>query len=344
MSDHFQLLADCPCGLVEGGQVEFYDQREPCCHLGVPLEARCRLCGLATRGQVRGEGELPQKAPRDMIEERCPRCDNSLGEADRQERRCSTCGLEAFAQEIRPRGALDSQEALRRALDRWAIEEGCADARELLEVSFGELSLEQAFAQVQAGQKLETSFDVLGFLFSHVGGGGSVGGLQASEQEGQVQGQHPSPQDPEASWGYAPTSRIELPQHRAPHRRNRALALISVMAVDGEIRPGERAYIERYLAQEELAPLREEEIRVRRPHEVGPVGSLRDREALVEHMLALAHIDEEKDESEIRLIREFARHWGVDPARIDDWVEQHDLSHTSRPQRWLRKVRALLLA
>lgn len=340
MSEQFQLLADCPCGLVEGALVELYDQREPCCHLGVALEARCRLCGMCTQGVVEGEGALPTQAPHDLSQEKCPRCAAALRPEDRDTRRCPTCGLMARAQITAPHRVMTDLETLVAALGAWAAEEGCQDHRELLETSFGDLSPEEMLAQMQRGERVESSFDVLGFLFSHIGGGGAASGARASsgEEEGEAV------LDPRAHWGYAPTSRIALPSGRAPNLRNRALALISVMAIDGEARERERRYINDYLKAEGLAPLEDGEVRVRRPHEVGPVGSLTDREALIEHMLTLAHIDDEQDESELRLIREFARHWGVDPARIDDWVARYEARHVSFTTRWLKKARALLLA
>ncbi len=228
---------------------------------------------------------------------------------------------------------------------QWAHEEGCHSVEELLEVSFGTIPLEEMFAKMQAQQRVETSFDVLGFLFSHIGGGGSVGGLQAREgaQDPLAVNLEGQPQN-RSHWGFAPTSRIQLPKNLAPSRRNGALALISVMAADGQVRPRERAYLEAFLLHEELAPLQEAEIKLRRPHEIGPVGGLPQREALIERMLELAHIDEEADESEVRLIREYARHWGVDPARIDAWIQSHEAHTVSGLSRMVSKIKDLLLA
>jgi hypothetical protein len=289
-----------------------------------------------------GKGGVPARA---LAEERCPSCDVELGEQDRAQRRCHRCGALASQEADRGREPIEEVGQFRAALDRWALEEGCRDGAELLETSFGGVSVEEAWARFSQGERLETTFDVLGFLFSNVGGGaGSLGGVQSVE-EPPVLGVHAKGKEDEGErWGYAPTSRIVLPTGRSPNRRNRALALASIMAVDGQIRAEERERVDRLLREEEQPPLKEEELRVYRPHEVGPVGPLSAREELIELMLDLACADGEKDESELRLIREYARHWGVDPLRIDTWLEQHEARTVSVFRRTLRKLKALMLA
>ncbi len=354
VSEHFEILADCPHCRVEGAVVEVYDHGEACCHFGVPVESRCRLCLRQTRGRARGpkdpetddtgsQGGAVARVDHLMTEERCPSCKAPIDDGARQGLVCGACALSIAVEVVQEPLDLGSRAALASALFRWAQEEGYESAEEMLEVSFEGISLETFEDRIQKGERVETTFDVLGFLFAHMGGaGGAAGGQPSLGQPRLTAGRIHGPA--EEIWGSAPTARIQLPTGRMPHRRNRALALISVMAADGTTRPLERQFIDRMLAADDLDPLSDDEIKIRRPHEVGPVGPLKDREALVEAMLEVAHIDDERDETEIRLIRAFARHWGVDPARIDRWLKAHELRSSSRLTRALVKVKALFLA
>lgn len=340
--EHFEVLADCPHCHVEGAMLEVFDQQAPCCHLGVALESRCRFCGLHTEGRVRGPGDPPESVRRAMTEERCPRCATPLDE--HSQRRCHHCGLEAFAQVTNPPIPLDTVADVEAALAHWAASDGFDSVEQMLEANFGSASVEDIHANIRAGRRVETSFDVLGYLFAHMGGSGAGGGMPAVEDALPRMGQNVAPEPDNEDWAVAPTARIQLPAGRRPHRRNRALALISVMAADGQIRDSERRFVEHILHEEGLDALRDEEIRVHRPHEVGPVGSIKDREALLEIMVELAHIDHERDETEIRLVRDYGRAWGVDPKRVDTWIAAHEVRSGSRLQRFLIKIRGLLVS
>ena len=76
-----------------------------------------------------------------------------------------------------------------------------------------------------------TSFDVLGFLFSHLSGG--LSGMQA--------GSDPVPSRREQETRQftqdvdAPAAVITLPDAPTAHRRNKILPLVSVMAADGRL-------------------------------------------------------------------------------------------------------------
>lgn len=339
-SDPFQILSDCPHCLVESAVVELYDHHSPCSHLGIALESRCRFCGLETRGELDGHGEIPVHVSHKIVDERCPRCQAHLTEEEHNHHRCPYCGLGAVSRILRSPSPLHTVEDVRARLDLWAREEGCHDAAELLDVSFDGQALEDITAKILRRERVETSFDVLGFLFSHIGNGAA--NAQPTEGDAPVPGVHHTRAEEELA--PAPTSRIELPGSRAPHRRNRIYPLISVMVVDGEVREAERSFIESMLREEGLEPLQHEEIRVHRPHEVGPVGSLIEREKLIQLMIQLAHIDLEKDESEMRMIRDFARHWGVDPARVDAWEAQEEDRSATGMRRFLMRLKALLYA
>jgi len=340
----FQILGDCPHCRVDGAVVELYDQFEPCCHLGVALDTHCRLCQRRTHGRAEVRGQVVPVSELSMAEELCPSCRAPLTEEFREARACGNCGLRAWSDVVHDPVSLADRDAIEAALKRWAAEDGFEDTEELLDSSFVDPTLDGLMAAMAAGQKIETSFDVLGFLFSHMGGG--AGGGQpagaAVDHDALVQAQEVVARG-SAPRGVPPTLRIKLPQARAPHRRNRALPLVSVMAADGQTREPELRFINAFLAEEKLAPIRPEEIRVHRPHEVGPVGSLTDRERICELMMELAHIDGEIDETEMRVIREYARAWGVDPARIDGWEKEWEHKQASRLLQFLRKVRSLFL-
>lgn len=131
-----------------------YDQREACCHLGVPAESHCRMCQARWVGRMGGKGGVPARA---LAEERCPSCDVELGEQDRAQRRCHRCGAQASQEADRAREPIEEVGQFRAALDRWALEEGCRDGAELLETSFGGVSVEEAWARFSQGERLETT-------------------------------------------------------------------------------------------------------------------------------------------------------------------------------------------
>ncbi len=337
--ENFQVLADCAHCRVEGAVIEIFDQRAAACHMGVALESRCRMCGIETRGHVRGPGQLPERITKTMVEDRCPRCGGVLDRSNRH--KCPHCHLEAFSEIIAPPKDLSTPQKVHDALERWASNENYGLVHEMLEASFGELTVEEIHQRLQRKERIETSFDVLGYLFAHMGGGQTMQGV--SEEPPALGHDGSVIEDEDDGWGFAPTARIQLPSQRRPHRRNRALALVSVMAADGQIRDEERAFVGRLLQQEGLEPLKDEELRLHRPHEVGPGGSLKDREALSEMMVEVAHIDNERDETEMRIIREFGRAWGVDPARIERWTQDHESRSGSRIQRFFVKLKALMV-
>lgn len=335
----FQVLGDCPhCG-VEAGVVEVYDPSTACCHLGVPAETRCKLCGVETRGTVGCDGVTPE-VHHDLLDERCPCCGVELGHDGRATRRCSRCGATATLRQTVPPRSLATLAEVREALSIWAGDEGYASAEEMLEASFEHETVTEVRDAIAAHLPVPTSFDVLGFLFAHMA---SAASALPSEGELPLQGELPMAAS-EVLGTMAPTRRIKLPTSRPPHRRNRALPLISVMAVDGRILDCERQFIAAMLSQEGLAPLDDKEIRVHRPHEVGPVGSLVERERLIELMVQLAHIDSQKDESEMRLIREYGRAWGVDPARVEGWEAKYAIAQGSKLRRFMIKFKSLFLS
>src|SRR6185503_20116391 len=92
--------------------------------------------------------------------------------------------------------------------------------------------------------------------------------------------------------------------------RAAARVLVSVMVADGELRAGERQFVERFLQTEGLPPFEPADLRVWRPSEVtGLAAALRPK--VLEAAIALAHLDRMRDGSEWKIIQAYARAWGV---------------------------------
>ncbi|MFN7147384.1 MAG: hypothetical protein ACK4YP_26690, partial [Myxococcota bacterium] len=98
------------------------------------------------------------------------------------------------------------------------------------------------------------------------------------------------------------------PPEDAPDPHDIARALASVMLADGRIRPAERRFLDQALARMGAPPLDDGDLRVWRPHELGPVP---DPKGLLQAMRLLALCDHEADGSERRVLEEFARAWHV---------------------------------
>jgi uncharacterized tellurite resistance protein B-like protein len=331
---HFEVLAPCVHCHVEGAVVETFDESEACCHLGVPAETICRMCGRATHGGVDPVCSVAHA----LVEEKCPQCDLAITEQARTQFRCS-CGLGAFATVTAEPRDLSEVAAVEKSLTAWAHADSM-HLGELIATSFGEDSVEAIHAKILAGEPVTTSFDVLGFLFSHLTGG--VSGMQAGHEAPPTKVAHDTATDAlaEGPQGVSPTIRIVLPSTPADRRRNRILPLVSVMAADGRVLQSERKFVERVLEEEGLKPLEDHELRVHRPHEVGDVGSPEEREKLVGLMLQLAYIDQEGDSSELRVVHAFARKWGVAPERLAELERQH------QPMGWSHfvfKMKSILL-
>jgi hypothetical protein len=55
-------------------------------------------------------------------------------------------------------------------------------------------------------------------------------------------------------------------------------------------------------------------------------------------MFHLAYSDDQLDESEVRVVREFARAWGVDPQRVTEWTTIARSEGKSTVARWIDRV------
>lgn len=247
--------------------------------------------------------------------------------------RCRMCGrtLENGV-EVQPARSLSHLRDVDEALANWAKEEGCASGAELVQSSFVLADVGKVHAALIMGESVETSFDVMGYLFSHMGGGGpGVEGDDVPFVDAVLRG---------------PDEALTIPGERGLDPRNELLALVSVAAADGKVVPVERAFLDALAKARGIERLAAEEMRVFRADEVGPVGSLLDRERVLEKMIEVAFLDAisspiegvQIDDSEVRVIRAYARAWGVDPQRVERWLRDWHDNRGSFFSRALRRV------
>lgn len=314
----FEVRVDCPSCNVEGARVETWDGQTACCRLGVPESVRCRLCGLTADGVVVG---LAAARPG----EGCPSCGAALDEEIRAACRCPFCGAEAALANRQSARPLASAGELAHALEAWAREEGLASAAELVDAYFVLPGLEEVLAAHARGERIETTFDVADYLFSG-GGAGSVGegAIAVHEEERPPVTQRIS---------NAPRS---LRKTGGP--REELLALASVAAADGEASPEDLTVLLRAAANRGMPPLAPEDVRVWRPNEIDPPATLLDRERVLEEMFQMGWADGQLDESELRVIRDFSRAWGIDPERLREWTELYSFGEQGRIERWFRRI------
>jgi uncharacterized tellurite resistance protein B-like protein len=142
----------------------------------------------------------------------------------------------------------------------------------------------------------------------------------------------------------APRSSSGSPPKSAPPRAI-VWPLVSVIAADGEIHPAERELIDRFLQNEGLPPLADEEFRVHHPSEVAHLVPKDRREAVIQLMCETAAVDGMPDESERRVIRAYASAWDVPDEKVDFWMWGYESMSTSLGrQLWLKLRRFVLSA
>jgi uncharacterized membrane protein YebE (DUF533 family) len=132
------------------------------------------------------------------------------------------------------------------------------------------------------------------------------------------------------------------PAAKAGGPRDELLALASVAAADGEASFDDQQVLVRAAEKRNMVPLSAEEWRVRRPNEIDPPATLQDRERVLEEMLQMAWCDGQLDESELRVIREFARAWGIDPQKINELLELYAFGDKNAFMRWFHRIGSFL--
>lgn len=315
----FEVRVDCPSCPVEGTRIETWETATPSCRLGVPESSRCRLCGVVGVGQVVGLASL---APGDG----CPGCGNALDEAAQQGGRCLVCDTHATLELTGEPRRFESRDELGRSLDAWAREEGLGSAEELVDAYFVLPNVMEIFAAMQRGERIETTFDVSDYLFS----GGAGAGAGAATGGGMILREEEPPS----------TERVPVLRSLRPigGPREELLAIASVAAADGEASADDQAVLARAAQKRGIATLGPHDVRVWRPNEIAPPATLQDRERVLEEMFQIGWADGQMDESELRVIRDFSRAWGIDPERLREWTELYSLGDSNAFERWFRRI------
>lgn len=239
--------------------------------------------------------------------------------------RCRLCGREErLGKETRPGAPPTSPDEALAALSRWAAEDGESDVARFCEGSFAGLSVVEVSALLVAREPVATNFDVMAWLFGGMTGGGGA-------------------DSPRAQGAAAPTSPSAPaePPPPPPPAFHLGRALASVILADGRASPAEQAMVDRVLQQAGQPPLLPEDLRVWRPLELGRPD---DPAPVVEAMAKLAWADGQRDETEWRVVREFARAWGFPAARLAALDARLEAAHASVPaQLWSGLKRLFIL-
>lgn len=313
IGEAYQVLSDCQFCLVEAAVVELMDPLHPACHLGIPVDVRCRLCGW--RVQASEEPFAPRMP---LSAGRCPACQKHLDEAARTgEGPCPHCSYTpTVAETARPVKIATSSVAEAR-LRAWADDEGEPDLERFCEANMG-LSAKAVVARLVEGEAVSTTFDVIAFLFpGSMGGGSSPDAEIVPKKPTEVVDRSPQ-EAPREARAPSPTG----PDDEDPMIAARAL--VSVMVADGELRAGERTFIDAYLRNEQLPPVQQADLRIWRPHELGVPREAAHRMAIIEAMIHLMHLDRERDGSEWKVIHAFARYWGLSESELETLDKRYD--------------------
>lgn len=275
----------------------------------------------------------------------CPSCrvesallevfDPTVAEGVALESRCRVCGYLAELGTVHREGQrFASANAAKAALRQWALEEGESDLAVFCEGSLCGLSVEEACQRLIRREPIQTSFDVVAFLFPGRGGGGGGGGMGAVDAPPETlpEASSRAVRQPALGGGAAPD----------PWESERVLAraLAAVMMADGEARPVEQQFIAAQLSEAGAAPLEPDEQRSWRP---GDLGWPKAPGPILAAMARLAHADGQRDKSEWRVVREFARHWGHPLGELEALGDKLAQEIETPLQRLWRLARGLVL-
>ena len=266
----------------------------------------------------------------------CPNCkidavlvetyDDAIVQSIPISKKCSFCGYEEeMLQVISQGGTWGSPLAALHDLETWAKSEGSDNVDLFCTSNLGGLSAQEVAERLYKKQEIPSSFDVLAFLFPGMAGGGiSV----TIDSEPQPLG---DPLDTEERNAYSPPTHEDIPVV--------ARALAAVMLADGQVLEVERRVLDDLLQQFGDAPLLDSDLQQWLPVDL-PIP--KDPEALVRAMLEVAFADGELDETEWRVIREFARYWGCDRKKLEAEKEKREAPKQSAATRIWRAIQTLL--
>lgn len=326
IGEPWQVLASCPHCRVEAALVQIMDPVHPATHLGRPVEQRCRCCGWAARAA--DEPFTPSLPPSSG---RCPNCSRPLSDPARTgQGHCPHCGYAPRLRETRAPLDIRRPEVAREALLAWAVAEGESDVERFCEAHLGG-PVDHVISRLRDGEIVHTTFDVIAWLFPDGGGGGAAARTPhdaPTSRPAEIVDRAPA----------APDSPDAPERPRALDPRVPARVLISVMAADGEIRPGERRFIDAFLEAEGLPPVDEADLRIWRPHELDPPPDPALRAQLLEACVHLVHLDRERDGTEWKVVRAFAGAWGVPEDALEAWDKAYDARYATAMTRLWRRL------
>ena len=196
-----------------------------------------------------------------------------------------------------------SHEQTQNHVRTWILQKGGQDTDEFCILNFCGLNEEEIISLLLAKKPIASTFDVMEYLFPGFAGAGLSVTSDVVEEDWE------EPLLTEEAYSYVPDPNIPI----------EARALAAVMLADGILHPQEEEAINNILRQNGLDPLTDSDKHGWMPVDI-PIP--KDPEALVLHMLDIAFIDNELDESEWRVIKEFARYWGCDRKQLDSEREK----------------------
>lgn len=304
----WRLLADCPHCRTASAVVETCDPSHPAWLYGMPVDRRCRACGWVQQ-VPNPDLTVPPDGPA-----RCPVCAASVAPAPP----CPSCGLDPTPVTTVEPAPMRDRDAATARLTAWALEEASPDVATFCQGTFG-MPVDAVVDRWERGQRVDTSLDAVAWLFP-------TEEVSVTSEVART----PTP---------VPVRRLETP---APDdERAGVRMLVSVMLADGELRSGERTFVERWLAREGLTPVVADELRVWTPAEAGRPP--REPRRWIEAAVHVMHLDRQRDEAEWRVILAFARAWGVPEASVEAWDRSWDQRNTSAMGRLVRLLSGVVL-
>ncbi len=234
--------------------------------------------------------------------------------------RCRLCARETVDDtETQAGRAFASDAEVEAALADWARAEG-DDLHGFVAANFGGRSVAAVSASVRRGERVETSFDVVAWLFKDRVGGQAVAGVGPSTADDAPRATgldpSPSPRPEEAVAALAPGVGASEQYVVATNERRdddidpyaTTIALVTVALADGMVPDRERVTVHAECKKLGAPEPVDSDWRLWRP---GEVGTPPDPAATVAAMRRVGLVHRLPDPSAERVIREFARHWRV---------------------------------
>jgi len=270
--------------------------------------------------------------------EECPNClieavlvetyDPSQDSEDPITRSCPFCGFHEDKGILLNKGTQwSSAEHAATCLTQWAAAEGESNPEHFCEHNLGGLSLEATAQKLISKQPISSSFDLLQYLFS--------GMFHAPANTPDLYISDDNNADNSSVQNHG-SSKNPTPKNQDIPIAARALA--SIMLADGQVLDIERRVLDDYLKKSGASLLEDTDIQSWLPIDL-PIPE--NPEQLLIAMMEVAFADEELDETEWRLIREYGRHWSCDLKKLEAERKRRELPRQSRRTRIWRALKTL---